>query len=259
MSVQTGQTLFLHEVTLGEWGRFAIVLPARTPQDAVTIARMMYGIFHVAPFQEEEALLPPGTPKSPQLREPERLIGYLAELYHRMTLAGPDRRVFAREFDIVESQVDYLRQAGHGRFNPALRLHDRLVTARRQPHHIVEAGWLRRAPANPPEKATQLRARHVLKFRDLTTRAAIAYAQQAGAPHAHKPASPQAGQENVLHREWRALKNEHAHVNPSPDPRPSQAATTQITYFDRLARRARAPKAPAPTPEQDNAPDYDMD
>jgi hypothetical protein len=105
--------LRLHEVTLGEWGRYAIVLPARSPQDAVTVASLLNAAFDLTPFYEtEKTPAPPVAPhKEPILRDPERLVGHLSALYERMLLAGPDRRVFAREFDIVESQIDYLRLA----------------------------------------------------------------------------------------------------------------------------------------------------
>ena len=245
--------LGLHEVTLGEWGRYAIVLPARSPRDALAVADLLRAAFDLAPFHETEKLPPPpGAPhKPPELRNPERLIGHLAELYHRMTLTGPDRRVFAREFDIVESQVDYLRAAGHGKLNPALRLHDRLVVARRQPHHVVEAGWLRRAPANPPENASQLRARHIQKLRELSRRAVTAHAPQEAASAKSSTASTA----QALRREWQELKTEHTHVVPDPQTIRPRTPQTQMTYYDRLKPRT-APR-PSPTPEQDNTPEYD--
>lgn len=236
----------LHKVSLGEWGSHEIVLPARRPEDAVIVARMLHGLFDVVPFQKAPPSPHPQTNRQPlQLDQPDKLVGYLAELYHRMTLAGPDRRVFAREFDIVEDQIQHLREQGHGTLHPSLRLYDRLAAERRLPNQIIAAGWVRHAPANPPENASNLRKRHVAKFRDLATRAAIAFAR-----HGQSPST------DPSQEEWRALKNEHAHVRAAP---PSadhpQAATTEKTYFDRLAERARTTRPPQPVREQDNEPE----
>lgn len=245
--------LSLHEVTLGEWASHAIVLPARKPEDAVIVARMLHGLFDVAPFRELPRDLPvPGAPRaSPALHEPDRLVGYLAELYHRMTLAGPDRRVFAREFDIVEDQIQHLRAAGHGNHHPSLRIHDRLVAARHQPPQILAASWLRHAPANPPEEAPRLRKQHIARFRAFAA-AAIGASRKATKPD-NQPSKPQTPPD--LQKEWRALKNEHTHAVVTPPAEPTRPALTARTYFDRLAERARSSKPPGPAHEQDNEPE----
>lgn len=245
--------LSLHQVTLGEWASHAIVLPARKPEDAVVIARMLHGLFDLAPFRELPRQLPlPGEPRpSPALHEPDRLVGYLAELYHRMTLAGPDRRVFAREFDIVEDQIQHLRAAGHGNHHPSLRIHDRLVAARHQPPQILAASWMRHAPANPPEEARRLRKQHIGRFRQFAA-AAIGASRRALRPDNHQP-KPQPAPD--LQNAWRTLKNEHTHAVVTPPATPPRPALTAKTYFDRLAERARTTKAPGPAREQDNEPE----
>jgi hypothetical protein len=238
------QPLTLREITLGEWGKYAIVLPARTDEDAVLTARLLFGFFNAGPFYETQPLPPPaGSARpAPQIRNPERVIGYLAKLYDALTFAGgPDRRVFAREFQILEDQIDHLRRDGYGKLNVNLRLHDTLVAVRRQPRQVIAAGWVRRLPANPPEAAQRLRDAQTRKAANLLSARPT-------------PRTPEAAK--ALRTQWQQLKTERAHAQPlaaPPPPRPEPK--TQRTYFDRLAERAREKPAPLPSREQNNGPE----
>jgi len=236
--------LILHKVTLGEFGKYAVVLPARSFDDATTIACLLYGYFDRAPFHQTQGLPTPKVDKPPPARphNPERLIGFLGKLYNNLTVtAGPDRARFQSEMSILESQIDYFRREGHGRLDVNLRLHDALVAARHQPRQVIAAGWVGRSAANPPENSTKLRISHTQKF-----------SQFAAKPAATAP------QRDQLRAQWNRLKIEHGHVQSHAAANcPKSQPVTQRTYFDRLAERARSNPPPLPAHEQNNGPQRD--
>lgn len=240
------QRLTPHEVTLGEWGTHAVILPARSFNDAVSIAVLLYGHFDKAPFHETQKLPPPPAENTapPRLHDPERLIDYLAVLYNRLTdEAGPRRAAYQSELGILEAQIEHLQREGYGRLSVNLRLHDALVASRRQPDQIIAAGAVRRDPANPPDNAARLRATQTRKF-----------GQFASAP-ANGPAA-KAAPAPELRAQWQKLKHErgHALADPHAIP-PAPERKTERTYFDRLAERARTRPAPLLSQEQDNGPE----
>lgn len=251
--------LKLFTVWIEEFDTHEIVLPARSPKEATTIAYHLRQAFGTAAFTPVTEFLPdPGKPKKPpQISHPERLITDLARLYRLMSdkrfqfLAadpGPDPRAFAEEFDILEGQIDHLRRAGFGRLNAALHGHDGLVAANRQPRQVLPAAHVTRHPANPPKPAPLLRSLQLTKIRAFARRIAhsVAHPFPADAP----PILP--GEENFLRIEWRKLQQERAHTLSLAPQRPTPPKQTEQTFFDRLSQRARSGPPPLVAREQDN-------
>jgi len=245
--------LKLFSVWLAEFASHEIVLPARTEHDAKTIAVRLRQAFGMAAFTEVDERLPDPSmpPKRPGLDDPERLMTDLARLYRLLAEKGPDRRTFAEEFDILESQINHLRAAGVGRLNTALRGHDALVATRKLPPQVIPAGFVSRTPANPLSPASRLKSQQVGKVRDFARR--IAHSVMHPYPPNAPPILP--GEESMLRHHWRSLKLEHAHARDISDPLPPIEKKTEQTAFDRLTKNARQTPPPAPAREQNNGPE----
>lgn len=251
--------LKLFTIWIEEFDTHEIVLPARTPKEATTIAYHLRQAFGTAGFTPVTEFLPdPGKPKAaPQISDPERLITDLARLYRLMAdkrfqfLAadkGPNPRAFAEEFDILEHQIDHLRRGGFGKLNVALRGHDGLVAANKLPRQVLPAAHVTRRAANPPKPAPQLRSLQLSRIRAFARRIAhsVAHPFPADAP----PILP--GEEHFLRVEWRKLQQERAHTLSLAPQTPAPPKQTEQTFFDRLSQRARSGPPPLVSREQDN-------
>jgi hypothetical protein len=240
--------LRLFSIWLEEFASHEIVLPARSEHEAKTIAIRLRQAFGLAAFTAIDDALPDLSrpPKRLELNNPERLITDLARLYRLLAEKGPDRRAFAEEFDILERQINHLRESGVGRLNTALRGHDGLVATRKLPPQIIPAGFVKRTPANPVGPASRLKSLQLAKVRNFARRIARSVM------HPNPPDTPAIlpGEENMLRHEWRKLQLERAHVRDVSDPLPTQQKKTEQTAFDRLSKNARQTPPPAPAREQ---------